>query len=47
MLPEVFDPYYLSMALSHGSPLRRPINKALLDYLQSEHWMELFMRYLP
>ena len=33
--------------MPRGSALRRPIKKALRDYLQSEHWMELFMRYLP
>jgi ABC-type amino acid transport substrate-binding protein len=47
VLPGVFDPYFVSMALPHGSPLRRPINKALLNFMQSEQWVELLKRYLP
>lgn len=46
VLPEVFDVYFVSLALPLGSPLRRPINLALLDYMQSPQWIELLKRYL-
>lgn len=46
VLPDVFNHYFVAMAIPHGSPLRRPINKALLEYKQSQEWADLLKRYL-
>lgn len=41
IIPGVFDEYFVSMALREKSPLRKPINKALLKFMHSEQWTEL------
>lgn len=45
VLPGTFDEYFVSIALQEGSPLRKPINKALLKFMRSENWVELANRY--
>jgi ABC-type amino acid transport substrate-binding protein len=46
VLPAVFDDYFVSMALPQGSPLRKPINQALLQLMKTNTWTELRNRYL-
>ena len=45
VLPGHFDDYFVSIALQEKSPLRKPINKALLKFMASEKWAELVNRY--
>jgi ABC-type amino acid transport substrate-binding protein len=45
IIPGVFDEYFVSMALREKSPLRKPINRALLQFMHSEKWTELQNRY--
>jgi polar amino acid transport system substrate-binding protein len=45
VLPEIFDEYFVSMGLQYGFPLRRPVNKALLNILESSQWKNLLKRY--
>jgi len=46
VLPETFDEYFVSMALQRNSPLRKPINQALLQLMKTETWTELLNRYI-
>jgi ABC-type amino acid transport substrate-binding protein len=46
VLPEIYDEYFVSMALPQNSPLRKPINKALLQLMKSKNWTELRNRYI-
>jgi polar amino acid transport system substrate-binding protein len=41
-----FDEYFVSIALQQGSPLRKPINKALLKLMKTESWNEILNRYI-
>ena len=41
-----FDEYFVSMALQQNSPLRKPINQALLKFMNTEAWTELLNRYI-
>jgi ABC-type amino acid transport substrate-binding protein len=43
--PGTFDEYFVSMALQNKSPLRKPINKAMLKIMRTEKWNELVNRY--
>jgi polar amino acid transport system substrate-binding protein len=45
VIPGTFDEYFVSMALQDKSPLRKPINKALLKFMKTEEWSELMNRY--
>jgi len=45
VLPETFDEYFVSIALQDKSPLRKPINIALLEFMKTENWTELLNRY--
>jgi len=45
VLPGTFDEYFVSIALQQNS-LRKPINKALLKFMETENWTELQNRYL-
>ena len=45
VLPETFDEYFVSIGLQDKSPLRKPINKALLAFMKTESWTELRNRY--
>lgn len=46
VLPEIFDEYFVSIALQNRSELRKPINKALLKYMKTQQWGELRNRYI-
>jgi polar amino acid transport system substrate-binding protein len=41
-----FDEYFVSIALQRNSPLRKPINQALLKFMDTENWTELLNRYI-
>jgi len=41
-----FDEYFVSIALQQNSPLREPINIALLGLMHTESWTELLNRYI-
>jgi len=41
-----FDEYFVSIALQRNSPLRKPINQALLKFMNTETWTELLNRYI-
>jgi len=41
-----FDEYFVSIALQRDSPLRKPINQALLKFMKTESWAELLNRYI-
>jgi polar amino acid transport system substrate-binding protein len=41
-----FDEYFVSIALQQNSPLRKPINQALLKLMNTEAWTELLNRYI-
>jgi len=41
-----FDEYFVSIALQQNSPLRKPINQALLKFMKTETWTELLNRYI-
>jgi polar amino acid transport system substrate-binding protein len=41
-----FDEYFVSVALQQNSPLREPINIALLELMKTESWNELLNRYI-
>jgi ABC-type amino acid transport substrate-binding protein len=45
VIPEIFDEYFVGIALQAKSPLRKPINKALLQLMKTEEWTELRNRY--
>lgn len=45
VLPGTFDEYFVAIALKEQSPLRKPINKALLELMKTEKWPELLNRY--
>jgi ABC-type amino acid transport substrate-binding protein len=44
VLPEIFDEYFVSIALQEKSPLRKSINKALLKFMKTAKWAELVNR---
>ena len=44
-LPGTYDEYFVSIALQRNSPLRKPINKALLSLMNTQQWTELGNRY--
>jgi len=41
-----FDEYFVSIALQPKSPLRKPINQALLKFMTTESWAQLLHRYI-
>ena len=41
-----FDEYFVSIALQRNSPLRKPINQALLKFMNTQTWAELLNRYI-
>jgi ABC-type amino acid transport substrate-binding protein len=46
VLPEVFNGYYVSMAIPEGSNLREPLNRALLKVIEKDQWNDLLNIYL-
>jgi len=45
VIPGTFDEYYMSIAIQDNSPLRKPINRALLGLMKTEVWADLLNRY--
>ena len=46
VLAGTFDHYYVSMAMPEDSPLREPLNRALLKIIAKDDWLRLIERYL-
>jgi len=46
VLAGTFDHYYVSMALPSGSPLREPLNRALLKIITKDDWRRLVESYI-
>ena len=46
VLPEVFDHYYVSMAMPPGSALREPLNRVLLEIIATDDWARVKARYI-
>jgi ABC-type amino acid transport substrate-binding protein len=46
VLAGTFDHYYVSMGIPQGSPLREPLNRALLNITAKDHWRRLVEFYL-
>ena len=46
VLAGTFDHYYVSMAMPEGSPLREPLNRALVNIIAKDDWYRLVERYL-
>jgi ABC-type amino acid transport substrate-binding protein len=46
VLPGLFDKQIYSIALPAGSPLRKPLNRVILQKVKSEGWQELIRTYL-
>jgi ABC-type amino acid transport substrate-binding protein len=46
VLAGTFDHYYVSMALPSGSPVREPLNRALLKIITKDDWHRLVELYL-
>lgn len=46
ILPETYDEYFVSIALQERSPLRKPVNRALLKFMQTQNWTALRNQYI-
>ncbi len=46
VLPQVIRPQHYAIALPPDSPLREPINRSLLEMLESTRWADIVQRYL-
>jgi ABC-type amino acid transport substrate-binding protein len=46
VLPEIFDHYYLSIAVPQGSPLREPLDRALLKIIDTDDYLRLKERHI-
>lgn len=46
VLHQTFDYYFISMAMPQGSPLREPLNRALLKIMATDDWSRLLKSYL-
>jgi len=46
VLPEIFDHYTVGLAMPQGSPLREPVNRALLKIIDTDDWLRLKERYI-
>ena len=46
VLPEIFDHYYVGMAMPPGSTLREPLNRALLEMIATDDWQRIKARYI-
>lgn len=46
VMAQTLDQYSVSMAMPLGSPLRKPLNEALLKFMQTDAWPKLLKRYL-
>ena len=45
VLPETFDHYYVSMAVPQGSPIREPLNRAILKFMDTNQWTRIVEQY--
>lgn len=45
VVPGTFDEYFVSIALQDKSLLRKPVNAALLQFMGTEKWTELYNHY--
>ena len=46
VIPGTFDHYFVSIAFKERSPWRKPINKAMLKFMNTDDWDRLLQRYL-
>ena len=46
VLPGTFDHRYIGMALPPGSRLREPLNRALLEFMETDQWKGILKQYL-
>ena len=46
VLPETFAHAFVSMAIPTASPLQEPLNRVLAKIINSNHWIELKLRYM-
>jgi ABC-type amino acid transport substrate-binding protein len=46
VLPEVFNRYYVGMAMPPGSAMLEPLNRALLKIIETDEWLRLKARYI-
>ncbi len=46
VLPEIFDHYYVGMAMPQGSALREPLNRSLLKNIDTNAFLRLKERYI-
>ena len=46
VLPGTFDRRYMGMALPPGSQLREPLNRALLEIMETDQWTQILKQYL-
>jgi len=46
VLAETFDHYFTCMGLPINSPLRKPINRALLKLMETKRWNRIAERYM-
>lgn len=46
VLPETFDHHYIGMAFPPGSQLREPLNRALLEFIETDQWTQILKLYL-
>ena len=46
VLPGTFDHGYMGMALPPGSQLREPLNRALLEFMETDQWTQILKQYL-
>jgi ABC-type amino acid transport substrate-binding protein len=46
VLPGTFDHHYMGMVVPPGSPLREPLNRALLAFMETDRWTQILKQYL-
>ena len=46
VLPGTFDHHYVSMAVQPGSQLREPLNRAVLEFIETDRWTQILKQYL-
>ena len=46
VLSDIYDEYFVSIALQQNSSLRKPVNKALLKFMKTQNWAELQNLYI-
>ncbi len=46
VLPQTFEPQYYAIGLVEGSALREPVNRALIEKINSPQWQDILYKYL-